>query len=60
MDRQLCTVLIILCTAAIRTVEPMLERLAAQQVRVTYKPFELEELLVAIREVLQWGVRLMT
>ena len=48
MDRQLRTVPIILCTAAIRTVEPMLERLTAQHVLVIYKPFQLDELLTMI------------
>jgi hypothetical protein len=48
VDRQLCLVPIVLCTAAVTTVEPMRERLVAQRVRVVYKPFHLEELLAAI------------
>ena len=58
MDRQLCGIPIIFCTAAIRTVEPMLERLTAQQIRVIYKPFQLEELLNAITVALAATARL--
>jgi DNA-binding response OmpR family regulator len=48
VDRELCLIPIVLCTAAVKTVQAMLERLAAQRVRVVYKPFDLDELLAAI------------
>jgi DNA-binding response OmpR family regulator len=50
VDRELSLVPIVLCTAAVTTVEPMLDRLAAQRVRIVYKPFDLEELLAAIED----------
>jgi CheY-like chemotaxis protein len=48
LDRQLCRVPLVLCTAAVTTVEPMRANLAAQQVRIVYKPFDIETLLAEI------------
>ena len=48
LDRRLCRVPLILCTAAVKTVEPMRANLAAQQVRIVYKPFDIETLLAEI------------
>jgi CheY-like chemotaxis protein len=53
LDRVLCRIPIILCTAAVMTVQPMLAHLAAQGVRVIYKPFEIDQLLVALDEALR-------
>jgi CheY-like chemotaxis protein len=50
-DRRLSQIPIVLCTGAFNAVAPMRERLASQRVRVVYKPFDLDELLIAITEV---------
>jgi DNA-binding response OmpR family regulator len=52
IDREVSKIPILLCTAAVTTVMPMLDRLAAQRIRVVYKPFDIDELLVALRDAL--------
>lgn len=53
LDRQLCRIPMILATAAVTTVEPMRANLAAQQIRIVYKPFDIEQLLRAIDDGLR-------
>jgi CheY-like chemotaxis protein len=53
LDRELCRIPIVLCTAAVQTVEPMLANLAAQRVRVIYKPFDIDQLLFAVDEAIR-------
>jgi CheY-like chemotaxis protein len=53
LDRELSRIPIVLCTAAVMTVEPLLANLAAQQVRVIYKPFDIDQLLFALDEALR-------
>lgn len=43
----------ILATAAVTTVEPMRANLAAQQIRIVNKPFDIEQLLRAIDDGLR-------
>jgi CheY-like chemotaxis protein len=57
LDPALRHMPIILCTAAVRTVEAMAEQLAAVNVVVVYKPFPLEQLLAAITACLPPGRR---
>ena len=45
LDREFCRVPIILCTAAVRTVREMADHLAAQNVGVVLKPFDIDQLL---------------
>jgi CheY-like chemotaxis protein len=53
LDRALCRIPIVLCTAAAMIVEPMLANLAALHVRVIYKPFDIDQLLFAVDEALR-------
>lgn len=55
LDRQLCRVPILLCTAAVSTVEPLRDHLAAQGIAVVYKPFDLDVLLAAMDRLLRGG-----
>ena len=48
LDRDLCRVPVILCTAAVRTVREMEGHLAAQNVGVVLKPFDIDHLLSEI------------
>lgn len=48
LDRDVCRIPMVLCTAAVTTVEPMMNRLAAQRIRVVWKPFDIDELLGAL------------
>lgn len=57
LDREVCRIPIVLCTAAVPTVEPMLAHLAAQRIRVVWKPFDLDELLAALRAALAGDFR---
>ena len=46
--KQWFIVTFVLCTAAVQTVEPMRANLAAQQIRIVYKPFDIDQLLAEI------------
>jgi two-component system alkaline phosphatase synthesis response regulator PhoP len=50
LDRQLCRIPVILCTAAVRTVKEMEGHLAEQGVTVVPKPFDIDRLLREIGE----------
>src|SRR4051794_7607837 len=53
LDRTVGQIPMVLCTAAVPTVDPMRERLAAQRIQVISKPFDLDELLGAIAGALE-------
>ncbi len=53
MDPRTKDIPIILCTGAVRQVEPLDARLAEMGVRVVLKPFDLDELLAAVSDTLQ-------
>ena len=42
LDRELCRVPIVLCTAAVQTVQEMADHLAVQNIGVVLKPFDLD------------------
>ena len=48
LDRDLCRIPVILCTAAVRTVREMEGHLAAQNVGVVLEPFDIDHLLSEI------------
>ena len=54
LDPELARIPLILCTAAVRTVNDpeMAEQLNRQGIRVVLKPFTIDDLLTALREVL--------
>ena len=54
LDPQLARVPLVLCTAATRTVNDpvMAEQLSRQGIRVVLKPFDIEQLLTVLAEVL--------
>jgi CheY-like chemotaxis protein len=53
LDPRTKDIPVILCTGAVQQVEPLDARLAEMGVRVVLKPFDLDELLVAISTTLQ-------
>lgn len=59
LDRELCRLPVVLCTAAARTVaeEPMASHLVALGIEVVLKPFDLDQLLAALRRALDHSRR---
>jgi len=57
LDPVVCLIPIVRCTAAVTTVEPMLDRLTAQRIRVISKPFDLDELLGVLAATVGIGGR---
>ena len=55
LDRELCRVPIVLCTAAVQTVQEMADHLAVQNIGVVLKPFDLDRLLREIEARLSDG-----
>lgn len=53
LDPRTKDIPVILCTGAVRQVEPLDARLAEMGVRVVLKPFDLDELLAAVSTTLQ-------
>ena len=45
LDRDLCRIPVIFCTAAVQTVRQMADHLEAQNVGGVFKPFDLDHLL---------------
>ncbi|MDP9355084.1 MAG: response regulator [Chloroflexota bacterium] len=52
LDPEVCTIPLLLCTAAVQTVKRMQEHLASVDVSVVLKPFDLNHLLWAINQAL--------